>query len=249
MKTAFALLIHIMLISIAESAIINGPANIRDKETNRIIASLNDGVFVPDLGLKESWFDIELICFARLEDYQDLPQKHLPIWDNKGKLIGKLIDYHPESYDEIKDQWVSIWLVGKTFKDNILQETTLEYRIRRLLLDDKLQSIEAFKTSFTDWETAGHMSDYLPPDSLKHPDLKYWTIYSTTPLSWQIQAIFVFYKNNLIAIEIERDLDLSLPRVTINSRGFRHSLYFINDNSDLRKYVVGAIKYFFDFAG
>lgn len=50
MKTKFTLLILLIVTSIAESAIIDGPANIRDKTTNRVIASLNDGVFTPDLG-------------------------------------------------------------------------------------------------------------------------------------------------------------------------------------------------------
>lgn len=183
-----------------------------------------------------------------MEDYQKLPQKDLPIWDNKGNLIGKLIDYEPESYDAIKDQWICIWILGKTFKDNIVPETTFESRIRKQLFDTKWQFQADFDIMFSDWKNADCMSDYMPPDSLQHPDLKYRMIYSKNPLSWNIQAIFVFEDDHLLAIEIERKLDLPLIPVLVKSR-YTRTLYFIANENALKSQVVGAIKYFFDFAG
>lgn len=236
-----------MVVSVVQSAIIDGPANIRDKKTNQIIASINNEVFVPDLGRQGNWFDIEIICFSKLEDYGKSPQDSLPIWDKDGNLIGKLINYDTDSEPEVKDErWVYIWILGKTFKDNIVLETTLEARIQQLY-NSKDQSIDAFKTSFSDWGNADCVSDFVPPDSLKHPNLKYWMVYSKTPLSWQVQAIFIFHKDNLIAVNSNRNLALPLKPVVVKNHS-NQALYLIRA-TDLKNLIMGSIKYFYDFAG
>ena len=75
---------------------IDGPANIRIKPNGKIMASLNDKIFVNELNTKNNWYKIHFSGYIRNHKNQSnkeneillINKKGYDLFNDKGKIIG-----------------------------------------------------------------------------------------------------------------------------------------------------------------
>ena len=194
--------------------IIDGPANIREKPSGKIVAVLNNGVAVemlPPYLSGKSWYSVGLVAYVEKGAFINNPKKlevrgQYPLYDKQGRVIGKTIETFKIGWD-IGEEKGRVGVVIEhvyAHKDNIRSDSIPESELVNLLdakgptiLRSELKGFLS-KYGFEKWPIVGDkdIEDYFIDES--------W-IYDLSPMP-RLQLIF--FKNRLVAI-IHRNLLIS----------------------------------------
>ncbi len=113
--------------AISNSALINGPANVRVSPKGTIFFSLNDGVTLQIISSSGDWYRIRLNAFFDKNDFSgEKLRKGTVIYDEKGNEIGKTLSkIAVRSASESGKQYV-VPIEGYTFSGNIHRKSATE---------------------------------------------------------------------------------------------------------------------------
>ncbi len=215
-KAAFTILFFVFLGPAVKAEIIDGPANFRDSPNGKVLVSLNEGVEVECGDLKNGWFEVSFSMLINNEQYSGgyEPKKGTKLYDMNHRLIGVTMSDIPSQLSipsatgglpgHYKFCWIEIR--GYVYKSNIRQSSIPEN-----ILDSAFRS---GKFGFTLDSLKHFMQDekYRAQGIIKRtlPNCEEYCIYESTVIdpSPGYRIGFVFEKNELLAIEHSRPVNL-----------------------------------------